>query len=212
VVSELISGPVAHQIRSLNETAAINLAGSMILSAIATSPSDPPGERILKGLHQIFMFMLLEIPGQYRECEAILFATNEDIGVTTIVRHAPPHSDVEALMAKFFVVLEAMWASCEPLDIAAFALWSIVWAHPFMDGNGRAARAFAYVCLNVKAGRLLPGAETFFDPALRENLSGIVSRAILSFEGGSLDLSEMRSYLDALVKLQALVARREVTV
>jgi hypothetical protein len=64
----------------------------------------------------------------------------------------------------------------------------------------------------VKAGRLLPGAETFFDPALRENLSGIVSRAILSFEAGSLDLSEMRSYLDALVKLQALVARREVTV
>jgi Fic/DOC family len=211
-VSEPISGPVAHQIRSLNEMAAINLAGSMILSMIAKAPSDPPGERVLKGLHQIFTFMLLEIPGQYRECEALLLETNEDTGLTTLARRAPEHSDVAGLMAKFFEVLAAMWPSADALDIAAFALWTILWVHPFMDGNGRAARAFAYVCLSVKAGRLLPGAETFFAPMLRKGLCAIVHRAIVTFEDGSLDLSEMRSYLDALVKLQAHVARREVTV
>jgi hypothetical protein len=194
----------------LNETAAINLAGSIILSMIAKAPSEPPGERVLKGLHQIFMFMLLEAPGQYRECEALLLGKDEDIGLTLVVRHAPDHSQVPALMAKFFETLAAMWPSCDALEIAAFALWSILWVHPFMDGNGRTARAFAYVCLNVKAGRLLPGSETFFSPMLRQGLSGIVSRAIISFEAGSLDLSEMRSYLDALVKLQAHVARRQV--
>jgi hypothetical protein len=201
-----ISGPVALQIESLNETAATNLAGSMILSMIATAPSDPPGERVLKGLHQILMFMLLEKPGEYRECEAIIFETNEDTGLTTIARHAPAHSDIAGLMAQFFDELAAMWPSADALDIAAYALWAICWMHPFEDGNGRAARAFAYVCLSVKTGRLLPGAETFFAPSLwREGFYATVHKAHVSLDAGSLDLSEMRSYLGALVKLQAHV-------
>jgi Fic family protein len=116
--------------------AASNLAGSMILSMIATAPSEPPGEKVLKGLHQILMLMLLESPGQYRECEAIIFETNEDTGLTIISRHAPAPSDLVGLMANFFDALAGMWASADALDIAAFAVWAICWIHPFTATAG----------------------------------------------------------------------------
>lgn len=206
---QLINGPVARQIESLNELAAINLAGSMILSMVAKAPSDPPGEAVLKGLHQILTFMLLERPGQYRDCTAYIFETNEDTGLTTIARHAPAPSDLAGLMAQFFDELAAMWPSTDALDIAAYALWRICWVHPFDDANGRAARAFAYICFSMKTGRLLPGAEVFFDPALwKEGFYACVQEAHATFAAGSLDLSRMRSYLNALVRLQAHVAAK----
>lgn len=36
-----------------------------------------------------------------------------------------------------------------PVDAAAYGLWRTCWIHPFADGNGRTARAFAYAILSV---------------------------------------------------------------
>ena len=43
--------------------------------------------------------------------------------------------------------------------VATFALWRINYIHPFVNGNGRTARAACYYILCVMLGGLLPGQE-----------------------------------------------------
>jgi fido (protein-threonine AMPylation protein) len=43
------------------------------------------------------------------------------------------------------------------LKAAAYALWRINWIHPFAGGNGRTARAVAYLILCIDFGGPLPG-------------------------------------------------------
>ena len=40
---------------------------------------------------------------------------------------------------------------------AAYALWRFNWIHPFAGGNGRTARALAYLVVCIDFGRALPG-------------------------------------------------------
>jgi Fic family protein len=43
------------------------------------------------------------------------------------------------------------------MNAAAWALWRFNWIHPFAGGNGRTARAVAYLILCADWGRLIPG-------------------------------------------------------
>lgn len=202
-----IDGPVAREIECQNVAAAIGLMGSIALYTIAKSPSDHPSEAVLKALHRALTFLLLASAGQYRDSTTYIFAKNMDTGLTTIARHAPAPSHVEALMAEFFKDLAAMWPSADPLDIASFALWKINWVHPFKNGNGRAARAFAFTCLCVKLGRLLPGAQTFLEQNVWDEYYACVQEGHAAFEAGALDLARMKDWLGAVLKVQAHVVK-----
>jgi len=46
------------------------------------------------------------------------------------------------------------------LHLAAYVMWRINWIHPFVDGNGRTARAASYLILCVRLGYVLPGTKT----------------------------------------------------
>lgn len=46
------------------------------------------------------------------------------------------------------------------VELCAYIMWRLNWIHPFADGNGRTARAVAYLVLCVRAGARLPGAPT----------------------------------------------------
>jgi Fic family protein len=46
---------------------------------------------------------------------------------------------------------------------AAYILWRLNWIHPFAEGNGRTARAVAYLVLSVQFGRELPGEITLVE-------------------------------------------------
>lgn len=39
-------------------------------------------------------------------------------------------------------------------------MWRLNWIHPFADGNGRTARAVAYLVLCARSGFVLPGRKT----------------------------------------------------
>jgi len=47
-----------------------------------------------------------------------------------------------------------------PIHLTAYVLWRLNWIHPFTDGNGRTARAVAYLVLCVRLGYRLPGTIT----------------------------------------------------
>jgi len=46
------------------------------------------------------------------------------------------------------------------LHLSAYTLWRLNWIHPFTDGNGRTARAVAYMVLCIRIGQRLPGTKT----------------------------------------------------
>ena len=84
--------------------------------------------------------------GQYRSCE-----------VRAGPYVPPAHYRVEPLMDDLVNELNWRWENDNPFDLAAHALWKINNIHPFVNGNGRTARALCYFILCVKLGGLLPG-------------------------------------------------------
>jgi hypothetical protein len=109
-------------------------------------------------------------------------------------------------MRKFFRDLAARWNTGDALDVASFALWRITWIHPFHDGNGRTAIAFAYACLCLKLGAWLPGRETVVDliradPARCQNVLRMTDQA-LAHPTDEPNLGGVKAYLDDLLLRQ----------
>jgi len=52
------------------------------------------------------------------------------------------------------------WEWRSAVELCAYVMWRLNWIHPFADGNGRTARAVAYLVLCVRAGARLPGTPT----------------------------------------------------
>jgi Fic family protein len=84
--------------------------------------------------------------------------------------HHPPHyRDVPNLMDRFFSVIHENWEIRDhPTLLAAYALWRLNWIHPFVEGNGRTARAACYYLLCLRHGQLLPGRK-IVPERIREN-------------------------------------------
>ena len=59
------------------------------------------------------------------------------------------------------------WNDMSAVHLCAYVLWKLNWIYPFSDGNGRTARAVAYVVLSIKLDSLLPGA-----PTIPEQIAG----------------------------------------
>src|SRR3546814_13263008 len=60
-------------------------------------------------------------------------------------------------MDRFVSTVQENWYVWTPTELAAFGLWRLNWIHPFIEGNGRTARAAFYFLLCVRSGALLPG-------------------------------------------------------
>lgn len=107
---------------------------------------------------------------------------------------------VAELMDGFIKETNEHWASADPLHLAAFVVWRLCNIHPFVNGNGRTARAAAYFVLCVRMGGLLPGQE-FLPTLLKENQEyrPALVAADVSAASGNLDLSMLRSLLEQLL-------------
>ena len=76
----------------------------------------------------------------------------------TVGDHDPPdHYRVNALMDDFVNEVNRYWEELDEVSLAAYVLWRLNWIHPFINGNGRTARAACYFVLCVKLGGWLPG-------------------------------------------------------
>jgi Fic family protein len=80
------------------------------------------------------------------------------------------------------------------------------WIHPFVEGNGRTARAACYYLLCMRFGQILPGRK-IVPERIRENREpyyAALSAADRAWEQGHFDVSELASYLGDLLKAQLL--------
>lgn len=122
--------------------------------------------------------------------------------------HIPPHfREVPDHMDQFFSVIHENWDIVEsPLTLPAYALWRLNWVHPFVEGNGRTARAACYYLLCLKHGNLLPGSK-IVPERIRENRApyyAALKAADAAWEAGHFDVSALDDYLQTLLLEQII--------
>jgi Fic family protein len=111
--------------------------------------------------------------------------------------HCPPHfREVPNLMDRFFSLVHENWETLDhPTMLPAYALWRLNWIHPFVEGNGRTARAACYYLLCLRQRQLLPGSK-IVPERIRENR--LPYYAALQ----AADVRELTNYLGDLLKQQ----------
>ncbi len=119
--------------------------------------------------------------------------------------HIPPHFEkVPELMDRFISFLHENWFNYSPTALAAYGLWRLNWVHPFIEGNGRTARATCYYLLCARAGGLLPG-HKILPERIREDRTpyyAALRAADRAWAEGNLDCTQLESYLIGLLQAQ----------
>jgi Fic family protein len=100
----------------------------------------------------------------------------------------------------------------KPADhLGAYVLWKLNWIHPFADGNGRTARAVAYVVMSIKLDSLLPGAPTIPEQiaANKTPYYDALETADKRLKEGVVDVSVLEDMLNAMLATQLLNATKQ---
>lgn len=144
-------------------------------------------QAILKALNFHAIACLHTNAGEYRPCPVHVAYPNPADNYL-----APDHFRVHALMDNFINVVNSNWRDADPVALAAFVLWRLCAIHPFINGNGRTARAAAYFTICVKMGGWLPGTENFTTLLKKhQNYNSALKYADQTSAVGNLDLSPL---------------------
>jgi Fic family protein len=96
------------------------------------------------------------------------------------------------------------WSESSAIHLAAYSLWRMNWIHPFVDGNGRTARALSYLLLCLKLECRLPGVKTIPDLISEDKRPyyDALEAADERWEDNSLDLHQLENLLGDLLAKQ----------
>jgi Fic family protein len=148
----------------------------------------------LWSLNAVAVANIAQFGGRYRESP--IYVGN----------HRPPHfRDVADEMDRFFSVVHENWTVIDhPTLLPAYALWRLNWIHPFVEGNGRTARAACYYLICMKQGRLL-GGRKIVPERIRENREpyyAALRAADQYWDDGDFNVTDLANYLGGLLKGQ----------
>ena len=146
--------PVYQKLAASNSTRQIDFLHSVIEAAVE-SRRPWLSEELIKALNFHAIVALHSEAGQYRSSPVSVLDPDGNVQY-----EAPPHYLVPPLMSDLVHNVNWLWEQAESTVLAAIALWRINAIHPFVNGNGRTARAVCYFIMCVKAGSLLPGRTT----------------------------------------------------
>ena len=106
---------------------------------------------IIKALNHHAISCLHTHAGKYRQCPVF-------VGEGPEAYEPPPWFNVPDLMNVFVNELNyELGRKEDPILLSAYSLWKLNNIHPFVNGNGRTARALCYYVLCSGSGGLLPG-------------------------------------------------------
>jgi Fic family protein len=120
--------------------------------------------------------------------------------------HIPPHfNEVPKLVDQFLSVVHENWDIMNrPTLLPAYALWRLNWIHPFVEGNGRTARAACYYLLCLRNGGPLPG-KKIVPERIRENRTPYyeaLRAADSHWADGQFNVDDLAKYLEGLLQAQ----------
>ena len=122
------------------------------MNAALASDATFLSQTVIKALNYHAIACLHDYAGQYRPHPVKV----EKPGGTP--NFVPPEPfRVATLMDDFLNRVNLLWYRAEPVTLGAFVLWRLNWIHPFVNGNGRTARAACYFVICVKQGTWLAG-------------------------------------------------------
>ncbi len=136
-----------------NRKRQLNFLNSLVLAALG-SGTPFLSQTVIKALNFHSIGCLHAYAGQYRPCEV------------NVGEYLPPeYFRVATLMDDMVNRVNRNWTETESIELAAYVLWRINHIHPFINGNGRTARASCYFVLCLHMGKWIPR-----DPILPELL------------------------------------------
>lgn len=181
--------PVYQRMESANYTRYSGFLESVIESAIE-SQQGWLSEPLIKAINfQATVALYLEA-GEYR-------ARAVDVGDYI----PPPPGQIASAMTALVNEVNRRWEQEDAIKLAVYALWRINQIHPFVNGNGRTARAICYFIICVKAGGTLPGNPTLpellrREPTRSEYVNG------LKWADSNGDLSKLATLIQRLITQQ----------
>lgn len=92
-------------------------------------------------------------------------------------------------------------------------MWRINWIHPFDDGNGRTARATAYLTLCTKLGYRLPGRKSLVDFIVgnKKPYYDALEDADAAARSGRIDVTTLEGLLEKLLSAQLISILEDAT-
>lgn len=199
ILFELLSTenhPVYQELEVANGNRQYDFLRSIVVASLAVGRPFL-SQNVLKALNFQAIACLHTNAGEYRPCPVTVGAYNP-----------PDHYRVAALMDDFVNQINRHWVERDPVVLATIVLWRLNHIHPFINGNGRTARAAAYFVLCVATGGWLPG-QTILPELLRQNRERYVKAlkvADASIVSGDLDLSELHALVSELLAQQIATA------
>lgn len=119
--------------------------------------------------------------------------------------HIPPRfNDVNDWIDRFITTVQENWHDWGATALAAYGLWRLNWIHPFIEGNGRTARATSYFLLCVRTGGLLSG-KRIVPERIRESRAEYEAALVAAdraWDDGHLDFGRMEEYIAGLPQAQ----------
>lgn len=160
-------------------------------------------QHVIKAINYHAIACLHTNPGEYRPCEVHVTAP---AGQSQDNAFRPPEQyRVQALMDDFVNSVNRAWEGNDPVALAAYVLWRMNYIHPFINGNGRTARAASYFVLCVKLGGWLPGSPIL--PALIRQHKGEYVQMLKAIDAGfhangEIDLKDLHGLMIRLLNEQ----------
>lgn len=165
---------------------------SIVLTAVQSNQKWL-SHQVLKALNYQAIACLHTNPGEFRPCPV------------TVGDYRPPeHYQVQALMDQFINEVNANWNNADAVALATYVLWRLNYIHPFINGNGRTARAACYFVLCVKSNGWLPGSP-ILPELLRENRDEYINALKVtdaSLAEGKMNLNDLHALVSRLLEIQ----------
>ena len=189
--------PAYQALEIANGTRHYDFLRSIVAASLATQRPFL-SEYLIKALNFQAIACLHTNAGDYRPCPV------------TVGGYTPPeHYRVPALMDDFVNDVNRNWDRIDPVALATYVLWRLNFIHPFINGNGRTARAASYFVLCVKSEGWL-GGEVILPELLRAKANHDEYVAALRAADASLstklDLSQLHELIQRLLNEQLITA------
>lgn len=129
-------------------------------------------QTIIKAMNYHAIACLHISAGEYRPCQVVVNDLRQIEKRETY--EPPPYYLVDSLMDDFVNQVNRQWKEIDAITLSAYVLWRLNYIHPFVNGNGRTARAMCFYTLCIRHGAWLGNVVTL-PQLLQDNKDAYIS-------------------------------------